>query len=183
MKNTCTIAGMWKRIRTSGLWFIISHTSHKSWDSAKSKEHSALPFSDHSRSTQFPLCSSSTVEFVLDGSTQSLPHSHNGALGPQQNYTWILSGTKLARKAGRKSPCPEAILLGRFILPHGCMSQPLFLLFSPPSTRAESMSTTLSLLWEGVVCFHMSDPTEYISTCGLVNMSDSEIKQPGPSLH
>lgn len=182
MKNTCTIAGMWKRIRTSGLWFIISHTSHKSWDSAKSKEHSALPFSDHSRSTHFPLCSSSSVEFVLDGSTQSLRHSYNGALGPRQNYTWILSGTKLARKADRKSPCPEAILLGRFILPHGCMSQPLFLLFTTQHKSGEHERYSFTVMGGGC-CFHMSDPSEYISTRGLVNMSDGEIKQPGPSPH
>ena len=75
----------WHVEETAQLWFTVSHTSHNAWDAAKSKEHSALPFSDHSRSTRFPFCSSSNVEFVLDRSTQSLPHSCNEALGPQQH--------------------------------------------------------------------------------------------------
>lgn len=34
----------------------------------------------------------------------------------------------------------------------------------------------------GFVCFHMSNLSNYIGTCGSVNILDHEIKSPGPNL-
>lgn len=51
--------------------------------------------------------------------------------------------------------------------------------YSPPSTRAESMSATLSLLWEGVVAFTCQTPVNILArvallTCQMVKLNSQD---------
>lgn len=114
-------SGMW----TLRLWFIISHTSHKAWESVESKVYSAWSLRAHIRRAHVPICSSSYVEFTLDWSIQSL---HLSYLLENNRNTWTSAKPYLntglstwwdwtGRKNGQKGPLPSTNSLGHSTFP------------------------------------------------------------------
>lgn len=122
MNNICTTDGMRTRTRTLRLWFIISYTGHKPWDTVESKEHSTLSLSDHDRRAHFPLCSrllrrihvgwdhSKPVPFVSAG--EQWEHLGLSKTTPKHRLDtqWDWTG----RKDGQKGPLPSIKSPGSF---------------------------------------------------------------------
>lgn len=82
---------MWGRMRTSRLWVIISHTSHKAWDSAESKEHSALLIHGHNWRARFVVPPRLNLWWI--GALKACPFPvcwRTGMLNPQQDHSWAM---------------------------------------------------------------------------------------------